>query len=122
MTSIIISSLASGILGAMGLGGGSVLLLYLTLVQGMGQLTAQGINLIFFIPCAVLALIIHTKNKLVNWKAAIRISLWGFIGVFSGWYLAGILETDTMAKILGAVLLIMGIKELFSKGKDKETE
>lgn len=119
---VVISSLAAGFLGAMGLGGGNILLLYLTLVQGIPQLAAQGTSLIFFIPCAVLALIIHSKNKLVDWKTSIKISLWGISGVFAGWYLAGMLQTDTMAKLLGAVLLIMGIKELFSKDKDKETE
>ena len=43
---------AAGALGAMGLGGGSVLILYLTLCAGLPQLQAQGINLTFFLPCA----------------------------------------------------------------------
>ena len=119
MIPIILSSIAAGFLGAMGLGGGSLLLLYLTLVQGMEQLTAQGINLVFFIPCAALALLFHTKNRLVNWSLAFKIVPWGLAGAFVGWWLAGWLQTDMLAKVLGFVLLTMGLKELFSKNKTK---
>ena len=63
-----ISAFLTGILASMGLGGGMILILYMTLIAGMEQLTAQGVNLLFFIPIAAAALIIHTKNKLVKWK------------------------------------------------------
>ena len=50
----------SGMIGAMGLGGGGVLIIYLTLFLGMEQGIAQGVNLIFFFPCAVFALIVFS--------------------------------------------------------------
>ena len=49
-------SLASGLLGSLGMGAGTVLLLYLRVYGGYDQFAAQGINLIFFLPIAVLSL------------------------------------------------------------------
>lgn len=120
MISIILSSVAAGALGAMGLGGGSLLLLYLTMVKGVGQLEAQGINLMFYIPCAALALYFHHKHKLVHWKTGLRLALWGVGGVLGGWYLAGWLQTSIMTKILGGMLLVIGVKELFAGRKKQD--
>lgn len=63
----------------MGLGGGMILILYMTLIAGMEQLTAQGVNLLFFIPIATAALIIHTKNKLVKWKKIVPAIICGVL-------------------------------------------
>ena len=52
----LLAGLFSGIIGAMGLGGGAVLIIYLSVFTDMPQLEAQGINLIFFIPIAIAAL------------------------------------------------------------------
>ena len=57
-----IAGILSGIIGAMGIGGGGILIIYLTLFADMEQMAAQGINLLFFIPCAVVALIIHIRK------------------------------------------------------------
>ena len=54
----ILAAFFSGLAGSLGLGGGGVLVLYLALALGMSQLKAQGINLLFFIPCAVLSSIV----------------------------------------------------------------
>ena len=82
LTVIFIVSFLSAILGAMGLGGGFVLLIYLTAFAGVSQFEAQSINLIFFIPVAIVALVIHTKNKLVLWKDSLVSVLFGAVGVF----------------------------------------
>ena len=60
-----------GILGGMGMGGGTLLIPLLTIFTNTKQKEAQGINLIVFIPMAVIALIIHFKNKLVLVKRSI---------------------------------------------------
>ena len=59
----IIASFFAGILGAMGFGGGGVLIIYLTAILNIKQITSQGINLIFFIPSAIIALIIHILKR-----------------------------------------------------------
>lgn len=117
----IIASIFSGLLGAMGFGGGGILILYLTFVLDMKQISAQGINLIFFIPCAVTALIIHIKNKLIDFKKIMPILLSALPGVAIGLYLTTVLDNNWLSKIFGAMLVIMGIKELFA-GKKSNTK
>lgn len=105
----------SGILGAMGLGGGGVLILYLVFFEKANQFEAQGINLIFFIPCAVAALIVYSIKKQIKYKQILPIIFAGIAGTFIGIYLSGILGTKVTAKLFGGVLCIAGTKEIFAK-------
>ena len=73
----ILAGLATGILSGFGIGGGSLLMLYLTLIAGMPQQTAAGANLLYFIACAPAALISHFKNKLVCFRALLWCTLAG---------------------------------------------
>ena len=61
----------------MGMGGGTLLIPILTLLAGFGQLEAQGINLISFIPMSIIALILHFKNKLVRFKETYPLAIIG---------------------------------------------
>ena len=112
---IFIVSFLSAILGAMGLGGGFVLLIYLTAFAGVSQFEAQSINLIFFIPVAIVALIIHTKNKLVLWKDSLVSILFGIIGVFAGFYVADLIGSDVVSWAFAGIVFFTGIKELWAK-------
>ena len=99
----------TGIFASMGLGGGMVLIVYLTVFAGFSQIAAQGINLVFFIPIAMISLVLHTKNKLVEWKtAAVIISAW----------LANRIEQSLLSKAFGIFLILMGLKELFFKSEN----
>ena len=62
----LLAGLFSGAIASMGMGGGAVLLIYLTVFTSTAQLAAQGINLIFFIPIGILSLIIYTLKILEN--------------------------------------------------------
>lgn len=114
----LLAGLFSGIIGAMGLGGGAVLIIYLTLFAETEQLKAQGINLLFFIPIATVAVLIYSKKKQIKWKTVIKISLCGVFGTVVGWYFADFLGGEITAKVFGALLILLGIREIFSK-KDK---
>lgn len=113
----ILAGILSGALGAMGFGGGSVLILYLTLYKNVPQLTAQGINLIFFIPSAIFALVSHTKNKLVEWKIALKFIAFGVIGLIIGYLIVSRIDEDIIRKIFSIILIVMGTKELLRKHK-----
>ena len=103
----------TGVFASMGLGGGMVLIVYLTVFAGFSQLAAQGINLVFFIPIAIISLVLHTKNKLVEWKKAVPAVLWGTAAVIiSAW-----LEQSLLSKAFGIFLILMGLKELFFKSE-----
>lgn len=107
----------TGVFASMGLGGGMVLIVYLTVFAGFSQLVAQGINLVFFIPIAIISLVLHTKNKLVEWKKAVPAVLWGTAAVIISAWLANRIEQSLLSKAFGIFLIIMGMKELFFKSE-----
>ena len=117
--SFLIAFLAA-ILSALGMGGGGILLIYLTAVMGVDQLQAQGINLAFFVPAAIVALIFHIKNKLVDLKIAWKFILIGLLGVLGGAALAMWMPRELLSKIFGGLLLIMGIRELWSSRTSRD--
>ena len=118
----LLAGLLSGIIGAMGMGGGAVLIIYLTLFTDTKQLTAQGINLLFFIPIALTAVIIYAFKKQIKWKTVLFLSLFGVIGTFLGILLADKLGGDFTAKLFGGLLIIIGIREIFQKQRKTVAE
>lgn len=110
-----IAGIISGILAAMGLGGGGVLIIYLTLFENISQSTAQGINLIFFIPIAMVALILHSRKKLIDWKFALRFGVLGLVGAFLGCKLALFIDGNILRKLFGVLLLFIGILQFKTK-------
>lgn len=118
----LISALAgifSGIIGAMGMGGGGVLIIYLKLFTDIEQSRAQGINLLFFLPTAVLAVLYYARKKLIVWKIAVPFALMGCVGTAIGCFLCGSFDNGILTKMFGALLLIMGGLGLFKKEKVK---
>ena len=61
-------ALVSGILAGMGMGGGTLLIPALTIIMGVEQEIAQSTNLLVFVPCGIVCVIIYAKNKLVDFK------------------------------------------------------
>lgn len=111
----------AGFIGSLGLGGGGVLVMFLTVFMNAGQLKAQGMNLLFFIPVGVFSLIMHTKKRLVVWKIALPAIIFGLVGAAAGCFAAGYLGANVIRKIFGFMLLILGAWELFFPHKDKYT-
>lgn len=110
-----LAGLLSGILGAMGMGGGGVLIIYLTLIAGIDQRAAQGINLLLFIPCALLALFYYLRKKLIEIRTALAAAAAGLVGAMGGVFLSGWLDVLWLRRIFGVMLLFIGLRELFAK-------
>lgn len=117
MIILISAGAAAGIISGMGIGGGTVLIPILTIFLGISQHTAQGINLLYFIPTAVVALVIHFKNKNVDIKTALAFMLLGIAGAAAGSVLAGNINSLVLRKIFGVFLLFMGLYEFFKKDR-----
>ncbi len=122
----ILASVLAGIAGSMGLGGGSVLLIYLTLFAGVAQLTAQGINLMFFIPTAALSVIIYQRRGVIRWREILPIIIAGVITTAVAGYALNFIKPILIKKIFGGFILILGIYNIFKKdsqnldkGRDK---
>lgn len=111
----LLAGLFSGILGSMGLGGGAVLVIYLSVFTETEQLAAQGINLLFFIPIAVIAVIIYSLKKQIKWRLTVKIAAFGLIGTVIGMLLTDYLGGKITGKVFGIMLILVGIKEIFSK-------
>lgn len=105
----------TGILSGFGVGGGTLLLIYMTNVAGIGQTTAQGINLIYFLPTAATALPSHYKNGYIEKSAAIPAILLGLVGTALGAFVATSLDAVLLRKCFGLFLIYIGIEELLRK-------
>lgn len=104
--------IATGIISGFGIGGGSLLVLYLTVFAGVSQYTAGGINLLYFIGCAPAALIGHIRQKNIVWKAVLWCSLAGVAVAIPVSFLAATINTALLHRLFGIVLLYIGVKEL----------
>ena len=107
----------SGIISGMGIGGGAILIPALTLFYGIEQKLAQGINLVYFLPTAIIALVIHIKNKSADLKVAAIIGLCGIVGVLGGSVIAMKMNNSVLRRMFGVFLLFVGIREIIKKPK-----
>ncbi len=114
-----IAGLSGGLLGGMGMGGGTVLIPLLSLFCGVSQHTAQAVNLISFIPMAVVALIIHMKNKLVSFDHVVPIIVSGVLTCIVGCYVARAMNGELLRRFFGGFLIILSIWQFFSEIRKK---
>lgn len=105
----------SGIIGGMGIGGGSILIPALVLFTQPPQHVAQSTNLIVFIPTAFIALAVHIRNKKIVVKTAIPIIISGLLAALIGSLLAVFISGSILRKLFGIFLFIMGLRELTAK-------
>lgn len=111
----LIAGFLAGICGAMGLGGGSVLLIYLTVFANVGQLKAQGINLLFFIPVGIMAIIIYAKRGTIYPKRIFWFSVFGIMGTVLSSIIVSFFEPSLLRKIFGIAVILYGLLEIFRK-------
>ena len=109
---LILAGLISGVFGGMGMGGGTLLIPILTIFLGFTQKNAQAINLLVFIPMALVSLIIHIKNKLVDFKVGILIMATGICFSLIGSMLASSISNDLLRKIFGVFLVAVGLNQV----------
>lgn len=112
----------AGTAGALGLGGGGVLLLYLTLFAGVDQLRAQGVNLIFFIPCALVSLFFHRREGRLDLRAALLFGSLGLLGALLGYLISSMLDPGILRKLLGGFMLALGVYELLLRKRETKAE
>lgn len=110
-----LAALLGGVCGAMGLGGGFVLMLYLTALAGVPQKEAQLLNLICFLPVAAVAVWQHRKNRLLEPSSVWPVVLGGLVGVLPGVLLAGWIDATLLTRLFAGVVLICGLRSLFGK-------
>ena len=116
---VALTGFCAGIISGMGIGGGTILIPALLFLTEITQQQAQGVNLIYFIPTAITALITHQKKGNLDWKTAKPLAAMGLAGAAAGAFLAVSLESELLRKIFGGFLFLMGGSEIFKKEKKK---
>lgn len=101
-------------------GGGTILILILSVFMGIDQHTAQGANLIFFVPTSISSIFVTLKEKLINWKIGVPVAIFGVIGAIIGAKLSVNLDVRVLKKCFGFFLILIAIYEIYTLYKIKK--
>ena len=101
-----------GFLSGLGIGGGSLLIIWLTSVLGWNISAARTTNLLFFLPAAVIACFIRYRQGVLQKKGILLSILSGCIAAILGTILSYRISTELLQKLFGILLLMAGIREL----------
>lgn len=118
----ILFGVISGIVTGMGIGGGTILILLLTVFTNMDQHIAQATNLIFFIPTAIVTIIMSAKKKIIDYKTANIIIIFGVIGSIIGAYISVKINNRILRKLFGIALMVIAIYEIYSYRKQYKNQ
>lgn len=110
----ILTGMVSGFVSGMGMGGGTILILILSVFLGVEQHSAQATNLVFYIPTSIIAIITNIKQKIINFKIGIPIALAGVVGAVIGAMISTKLDVIHLKKCFGAFLMLIAIGEIYS--------
>lgn len=111
---LVLFGLVGGVLGGMGMGGGTLLIPLLTIGVNIPQQIAQSINLIAFLPMSIFALIIHSKNHLVKFKLGLPIIISGVVSAIIGAIIATQIESKDLSFWFGIFLIVVGVFQICS--------
>lgn len=101
-----------GFLSGLGVGGGSLLILWLTLIANVPQETARSINLMFFLPTAVISSLFRWKKGSLQLKNILPAILGGIVAALLFTWLSRHISSDALRMPFGVLLLVTGIREL----------
>ena len=109
----IIFGIISGIVTALGMGGGTILILLLNIFTKLDTHLIQGINLMFFIPTAILTCVLNWKRQLFDFKISKKIICSGILGSIFGCVLSFKIENTNLKKYFGVFLILIAIYEIY---------
>ncbi len=96
------------------MGGGTILILLLSIFLKLDQHIAQGVNLIFYIPTAITSVIVSLKNKNILWKEVIVVIVVGVISAAFSAQISSKMNVIILRKLFGAFLIGIAIYEIYS--------
>lgn len=120
-----------GVLGGMGMGGGTLLIPILTVILTVFQHEAQGINLLSFIPMAIITVVMHAKNKMITWRYALLVMLPAIASSVISSLFSAKLTQSVLSTSFGVFLIALGVFQMISEliklfkngsGTEKEEE
>ena len=108
---------ALGFLSGLGVGGGSLLLLWMTLVLGADPAQARVMNLMFFLPSAIVATAFRWRRSKPDWHHILPAAGAGLLGAVIGNLLSPTLPHDLLRKAFGVLFLVSGVREICYRPK-----
>ena len=118
MVKYIVCFLISTLMG-MGVGGGGLFVIYLTLCLNYPQILSQGTNLVFFIISVLASFIIHFKRRRIIVRQVLTIILFGSFGSLLFSRIANFVNPSIPRMMLGILLIISGLSTIYSTIKKK---
>lgn len=112
---VLLAGTLLGFLAGLGIGGGSLLILWLTVVLGMEPQTARSINLLFFLPAAAISCVFRWRQGSVKWTQLLPAILSGCAAAAVFSWLGTAFDTELLKKCFGGLLIVTGLRELFFK-------
>lgn len=107
-------------LSGMGVGSAGLFVAYLTLVCGVPQLQAQGLNLIFFLFSSGASMLLHLTRRTIPAGRVLIVSAAGILAAIPGSYAAMLLPEDTVRRLFGVMLILSGTAGLLRKSTKKQ--
>ena len=107
-----------GFLAGLGVGGGSILMVWLTVIIGIDYPQARVINLVFFLPTALIASLFHRKQGLLRIRKLLPAIAFGCICAALFSFIGNRVETELLKKCFGGLLLLTGLRELFYRQRN----
>ena len=114
----VIVGIALGFLAGLGIGGGSLLILWLTFVMHLDPQTARGINLLFFLPSALAAILFRRKQRAVDFRKILPAILSGCAAALILSWLGSGMDLALLKKLFGGLLILTGLRVLFYKERE----
>ena len=109
-----------GFLSGLGIGGGSLLMIWLTVILGMDPAVARSINLLFFIPSALISSIIRINQKSLLIKPLLPAIIAGCTSAAAFTWISAVIEIAVLRKLFGCILLFAGIREIFYRKNEEK--
>ena len=99
-------------------GGGTILILILSVFMGIDQHIAQGTNLVYYVPTSISAIITTFKEKLIDFKTGIIVSIFGIFGAIIGANISSKMNIQILKKCFGLFLIVVTVYEIHTLFKD----
>ena len=114
--------LSAAVISAWGVGGGTLLLLVMTLFLGVEQRAAQGVNLLFFLPTALSALICHWKNGCLDRRTLTAAVPTAVPAALLGAWIATVVDAELLRRPFGIYLLLSGVSLLLPQKRQEHQD
>ena len=104
----------AGLLGGMGMGGGTVLIPVLSILFGVEQHVAQATNLIAFLPMAAFSLNVHKRKGNLKTQGLGWLIIPALLTSVAGGLVAAFLPAAVLKRLFGVFLIILAVKGLLT--------